>query len=70
MESMSFAVVGRRLVGAVAMVSTVLAGATIWLLVTDPGTVTSALAEGSVEPLLRELMEVVGTALRHLLRWV
>jgi hypothetical protein len=67
---MSFAVVGNRLVGAVALASTVLAGASIWLLVTDPGTVASALAEGSVEPLLRELLEVMGTALRHLLRWV
>jgi len=70
MVIMSFAVVGNRLVGAVALVSTVLAGASIWLLVTDPGTVTSALAEGSVEPLLQELLEVMGTALRHLLRWV
>jgi hypothetical protein len=67
---MSFAVVGNRLVGAVVLASTVLAGASIWLLVTDPGTVASALAEGSVEPLLRELLDVIGTALRHLLRWV
>jgi hypothetical protein len=70
MVIMSFAGVGNRLVGAVALASTVLAGASIWLLVTDPGTVTRALAEGSVEPLLRELLEVMGTALRHLLRWV
>ena len=70
MVTMTFTVVGNRLVGAVALASTVLAGATIWLLVTDPGTVAGALAEGSVEPLVRELLEVVGTALRHLLRWV
>jgi hypothetical protein len=67
---MTFAAVSNRLVGVVALASTVLAGATIWLLVTDPGTVASALAEGSVEPLLRELLAVMGSALRELLRWV
>lgn len=67
---MTFAAVSHRMVGAVALASTVLAGATIWLLVTDPATVTSALAEGSAQRLFRGLLEVVGDALRHLLRWV
>jgi hypothetical protein len=58
------------LAGSVALVSTVLAGATIWLMLTDPGTVTSALAEGSAEGFFRSLIEVVGSAIGRLLRWM
>jgi hypothetical protein len=53
-----------------ALVSTLLAGATIWLMLTDPGTLASALAEGSVEHFLRGLVEVIGSAIGRLLRWV
>jgi hypothetical protein len=56
--------------GSVALVSTVLATATIWLILTDPGTVTSAIAEGSVERFLRGLFEVIGSAVVRLLRWM
>jgi len=56
--------------GSVALVSTVLATATIWLILTDPGTVTSAIAEGSVERFLRGLFEVIGSAVGRLLRWM
>jgi len=56
--------------GSVALVSTVLAGATIWLILTDPGTVTNALAEGSAERFLRGLIEVIGAAIGRLLRWM
>jgi len=53
-----------------ALVSTALAGATIWLILTDPGAMTSALAEGSAEPFLRSLLEVIGSAIGRLLRWM
>jgi hypothetical protein len=56
--------------GSVALVSTVLATATIWLILTDPGTVTSAIAEGSAERFLRGLFEVIGSAVGRLLRWM
>jgi len=56
--------------GSVALVSTVLAAATIWLILTDPGTVTSALAEGSLQRFLRGLFEVIGSAVGRLLRWM
>ena len=56
--------------GSVALVSTVLAGATIWLILTDPGTVTSALAEGSADRFLRGLLDVIGSAIGRLLRWM
>jgi hypothetical protein len=56
--------------GSVALVSTVLAAATIWLILTDPGTVTSALAEGSLQRFLRGLFEVIGSAVGRLLQWL
>jgi hypothetical protein len=67
---MTLSVVGPRLAGTVALVSTVLAGATIWLMLTDPGTLTSAIAEGSADQFLRGLLEVIGSALGRLLRWI
>jgi hypothetical protein len=67
---MTLSAVGPRLAGAVALASTVLAGATIWLLLTDPGTVASAVAEGSAEKLLRGLLDVIGAAIGRLLRWM
>jgi len=70
MGIMTLSAVGPRLAGAVALASTVLAGATIWLMLTDPGTVTSALAEGSADRLFRGLLDVVGAAIGRLLRWI
>lgn len=70
MDTMTLSSVGPRLAGAVALASAALAGATIWLMLTDPGTVTSALAERSAEKLLRGLLDVVGAAIGRLLRWV
>jgi len=43
---------------------------TIWLILSDPGTVASALAEGSAERLLHGLLDVVGSAIGRLLRWM
>jgi hypothetical protein len=70
MATMTVGKLAPTLAGSVALVSTVLAGATIWLILTDPGAVTSALAEGSAERLLRGLVEVIGSAIGRLLRWV
>jgi hypothetical protein len=56
--------------GAMALVSTVLAGATIWLMLTDPDAVTTALADGSSGRLLQDLLEVLGSAITRLLRWM
>ena len=70
MATMSAARLAPTVAGSVALVSTVLAAATIWLVLTDPGTVTSALAEGSAERFLRGLLEVIGSAVGRLLRWV
>jgi len=70
MATMTIGRVGSTVAGSVALVSTVLAGATIWLVLTDPGTITSALAEGSVERLFRSVLEAVGAAIGRLLRWM
>ena len=67
---MTLSAAGPRLAGTLALISTVLAGATIWLMLTDPGALTSALAEGSAERFLRGLLEVIGSALGRLLRWM
>lgn len=62
--------VSASLVGVVAVLAAIAAGATIWLLLTDPVTVTAALNQGSVTPFVRELAEVFVNALRNLLHWL
>ncbi len=52
------------LIGALAAV---IAGATIWLLLTDPITVANAVDEGEISPLVRQLAQVIYNALAGLL---
>ena len=52
---MSLTRLSLSLFGVVGVVAAALAGATIWLLLTDPVTVADAVAEGEVSPLVREL---------------
>jgi hypothetical protein len=70
MDTMTLSAVGPRLAGTMALASAVLAGAAIWLLVTQPAVVTSALADGSVERLLRAVVDVIGGAIGRLLQLV
>jgi hypothetical protein len=58
------------LVGVVAGISLVLAAATIWLLLTSPVTVATAVNEGDVSPLVRELAQAILTALSGLLKYL
>ena len=55
------------LVGAVAAV---IAGATIWLLLSDPVTVASAIDEGEISPLVRQLADVVVSVIVALLNYL
>ena len=48
----------------------VIAGATIWLLVTDPVTVANAVNEGQISPLVERLAEVIYNAIAGLLRFL
>lgn len=54
----------------VAIVSIALAGATIWLFLTNPITVANAVNEGDVSPLVRNLAEVILQALSGLLKYL
>jgi hypothetical protein len=67
---MSFARVSISLFGVVALVAATVAGATIWLLLTDPVTVADAVNEGNVSPLVRALAGVLYDALSGLLRYL
>ncbi len=67
---MGLARFGVSVFGAVALVSAVLAGATIWLVLTDPVTVADVVTEGDASPFVRELAEVLMNALRGLLRYL
>lgn len=63
--SLSFSVVG--LVGVLALV---IAGATIWLVLTDPVTVAETVDSGEVSPLVRTLATTIFEALRGLLKYL
>ncbi|HZL94954.1 MAG TPA: hypothetical protein VFB99_14970, partial [Vicinamibacterales bacterium] len=47
----------------IGVLATIIAGATIWLVLTDPVTVANALDEGEISPLVRQLAEVIYNAL-------
>ena len=55
------------LIGAIA---TVIAAATIWLLLTDPVAVATVVETGEVSPLVRQLADVIYTAIVGLLDYL
>jgi hypothetical protein len=67
---MRFAPLSVSLAGTIAILSALLAGATIWLLLTDPVTVADAVDSGEVSPLVRQLAGVLYNALAGLLRYL
>jgi len=67
---MSAARFSLSLAGVVGVMAIVLAGATIWLLLTQPVTVADAVAQGEVSPLLRALGEALYEALQGLLKYL
>ena len=62
--------IGVSLFTFIAIVSILLAGATIWLFVTNPVTVATAVNEGDVSPFVRNLAEVIYNALRGILKYL
>lgn len=58
------------LVGIVGVLAVVMAGATIWLVLTDPVTVAESVDSGEVSPLIRSLAGVLYEALRGLLKYL
>jgi hypothetical protein len=62
--------IGPSLFAAVTVIVLLVAGATVWLFVTDPVTVATALNEGEISPLVRDLVDVLLEALQGLLRYL
>jgi hypothetical protein len=70
---MSFARVSLSLVGVVGIIAVALAGATIWLLVTQPVTTADAIgaaSQGEVSPLVRALAGALYEALEGLFKYL
>ncbi len=61
---------GLSVFGAIALVAIVLAGATVWLFLTDPVTVANAVNEGEISPFVRDLAAAICAALEGLLRYL
>jgi hypothetical protein len=47
----------------IGVLAAIVAGATIWLILTDPVTVADAVEEGEISPLVRQLAQVIYSAL-------
>jgi hypothetical protein len=62
--------VGMSLVGAIALLAVVLALATVWLFLTNPVTVATAVNEGEVSPIVRDLAQLLLRALEGLLKYL
>jgi hypothetical protein len=58
------------LFGAVAVISIVLAVATIWLFLTDPVTIATSVSQGEITPLVQDLAQVIFDAIRGLLKYL
>jgi hypothetical protein len=67
---MTWTRIGITLTGAAAVLSTLLAASTVWLLLTSPVSVAGALDQGAVAPLARQLAAVLVDALRGLLAYL
>jgi hypothetical protein len=62
--------IGLSLFGAVALFVVVIAVATIWLFLTNPVTVATAVNEGEISPFVRDLADVLLRALQGLLKYL
>ncbi len=67
---MRYQQIGLSLFSLIAIVSIILAAATIWLFLTNPVTVANAVNEGDVSPFVRELAQVLYNALRGILKYL
>lgn len=62
--------VGVSLFGAIAIIVVLLALATVWLFLTNPATVATAISEGEISPFVRDLADVLLKALAALLKYL
>lgn len=68
--SQSLGRISLSLFGVVGVVAAAVAGATIWLLLTDPVTVADAVSTGEVSPFVRALAGVLADAFRDLIKYL
>lgn len=54
----------------IGVLAAIVAGATIWLLLTDPVTVANAVEAGQISPLVRQLADIIYNALSGLLDYL
>jgi hypothetical protein len=54
----------------IGLVAAVIAGAAVWLLLTDPVTVANAVDEGEISPLVRQLADALYNAIAGLLQYL
>jgi hypothetical protein len=62
--------IGLSLFGAIALLVVVIAVATVWLFLTNPVTVATAVSEGEISPFVRDLADVLLQALQGLLKYL
>jgi hypothetical protein len=67
---MSWTRIGMSFTGAAAVLSILLASSTVWLLLTSPVTVAGALKQGTVTPIVRQLVIAFVDVLRGLLAYL
>ncbi len=67
---MKFERIGLSLFGAIALLVVVTAVATVWLFLTNPVTVATAVSEGEITPFVRDLADVLFRALEGLLKYL
>ena len=58
------------LVGIIGLFATVIAGATVWLLLTDPVTVAESMDSGEVSPLVQSLAGSIYDAIVRLMKYL
>ena len=56
--------------GLIALLAAIVAGATIWLVLTDPVTIATAVDEGEISPLVKQLAQVLFNAVAGLLDYL
>ena len=62
--------VGLSLLGVIALIVVVIAMAAVWLFLTNPVTVATAVSDGEVSPFVRDLADVLLRALQGLLKYL
>lgn len=67
---MSAARWGLSLVAIIGLLAATIAGATIWLLITDPVTVSDAVSKGDVSPIVQAIGNALFDALKGLFKYL